>query len=390
MPTPESPEKSASTAPHRIDAQPVAQLPKDVEASMIDGLRDDIKKFNGRTACESGHDIQCIIGTALKFSRGFRQDVMPKNGETASPEEVSRALSEVGRSTFLPRHEVLDVRLLGDRFEVVSGRIDPNSYQSHTYLGREIKTAHVRFAHGIENSMGLSIDNLAMIDPHLIRRDCDNFLNQLPLFALCNSYGAELRAFMRAKRISAQQYYQVAGVGRLLNEELQHARDAVYINARTGNEDGSRSERRQDVLLRPDSQLREILRLDKPGSDLGSVAISEYSSLLGGLVMELDHHLGNNDYDAARLAVVDFLIHQSTRSTVQPGDSIAVIYHIPALALFDGLQRAIPNVETVPHLMSKLFAGSTPRQQVKNCRKIFADLYHKDLWSNEERAQHLS
>lgn len=389
MTTPESHEKSVRTAPHRIDAQPVTPLPKDVEASMIDGLRDDIRKFNGRTACESGHDIRCIIGTALKFSTGFRKDVMPHNGEAASPEEVSRALSEIGRSTFLPRHEVLDVRLLGDRFEVVFGRIDPNSYQTRTYLGREIKTAHVRFSHGIENSMGLSIDNLAMIDPRLIRRDCDNFLNQLPLFALCNPYGAELSNFMRAKRFSAQRYYEVAGLQRLLNEELQHARDAVYINARTGN-DGSRSERRQDVLLRPDSPLREILRLDRPGSDLGSVAISEYSSLLGGLVMELDHHLGNNDYDAARLAVVDFLTHQSTRSTVQPGDSIAVIYHIPALALFEGLQHAMPNVGTVPQLMSKLFAGSTPRQQVENCRKTLADLYHKDLWSNEERAQHVS
>ena len=338
-------------------------------------------------ARDSGHDIRGIVGTARRFFPEVRPELMPANSGAASPREVSNALSEIGRAVFIPRHEVLDVRLLGDSFQVISGKIDRNSYKSVPYLGREIKTAEVRFSHGIESSMGLSLDNLAMIDPQLIRLDCDNFLVQLGTLTDINPFASVLRRLVDAQCISKSDYCKIAGVGRLFNEEMQRTKDAVFINLMTNKEGTAFHERRQEVLLRPHSSLRTVLRLDAPESFMGSAAIAEYSSSLGGLLMELDLYLKHQQYDAAKLAVVDFLTQQSFRSVPSSEGSMFMSYYISALAVFDGLRAAMPNVETVPDMLTALFPGTTPQQQVHGCRRIFAEIYNKDLLPDWERVR---
>ena len=376
---------SAHASSRVSDLQASMPSPEAIGTEMFDGLRADIMQFHRRAACESGHDLSGIIGTVRKFQTGFREAALPRNSEAATPVEVSTVLSEIGRSIFLPRHEVLDVRLLGDAYEIVSGKLDPRSYRSQPYLGREIKTAEVAFSHGVENSMGLSIDNLAMIDPRLIRLDCKLFLEQLPMLAQVNPFARELSNFISARRISKQEYCDVAGIERLLKEELQHAKDALFIDLITKGEDGSSLKRREDVLLRSGSWLNQMLRLDTPESILGSVALSEYSSSLGGLVMELDQYLGKQQHDAAKLAVLDFLTQQAVRAMPPREGSISGIYHIGARALFEGLRKMIPQATDARGLVSGLFAGSTPQQQAQRCRKIFSELHNRDLLPDWER-----
>lgn len=356
-----------------------------IQADIIDGLRTDIMQFHSRAICESGHDIRGIIGTIRKFEMPVRECTLPANSERATPPEVATALSEIGRSVFLPRHEVLDVRLLGDRYEVISGRIDLSSYASLSYLGREIKTAQIRFTHGIENSMGLSIDTMAMIDPHLIRLDCNIFFDRLETLSQVNPFARELHKFITLKRVTKHDYCKVAGLERLLKEEVQHAKDAIFIDRITNEQRKDSGGRHNDALLKPESRLRAMLKFDHSTSNLGSVGISEYSSALGGIIMELEQYIAKQQWDAAKLAVLDFLTQQSFRAVVQRGESIGVIYHIGAKALFEGFEQLMPDVRKAPSLVSRLFAGSTPQQQVQRCRKIFTELHNRDLYADWER-----
>ena len=368
--------------PRHSDEQPSLKVN---EAPILDGLRADIMNFDESAARDSGHDIRGIVGTALRFFPEVRRDMMPADSGAATPKEVSNALSEIGRAVFIPRDEVLDVRLLGERFGVISGKIDPSSYKSIPYLGRQIETAEVRFSHGIENSMGLNLGNLAMTDPHLIRVDCDNFLAQLEFLTPINPFGSVLMRIVEAREISNEECCQVAGLNRLLKEEIQHAKDAVFISIMTEKEGAALHERRQDVLLRPNSPLRQVLCLDTAESVVGSAAVSEYSSSLGGLIMELDQYLKTEHYDSAKLAVVDFLTQQSLRSVPALQGSMSLMYHIAALAFFDRLHEVMPTVETVPDMLTALFPGVTPREQVEGCRRILSEMYSKDLVPDSER-----
>ena len=376
--------------PLRTDSQASMPSPAAIGAEVLDGLRADILQFHQRGACNSGHDLRRIIGTVRKFTTGIREGALPQNIEAATPREVSTVLSEIGRSIFLPRHEVLDVRLLGGRYEIVTGKLEPRSYKSEPYLGREIKTADITFSHGIENSMGLSIDNLAMIDPRLIRLDCTLFLEQLPMLSQVNPFARELRNFIVAKRITKQDYCNVAGLERLLKEEVQHAKDAIFIDLITKGESGSSFKRRDDVLLKPGSWLHQMLRFDTPESILGSLALSEYSSSVGGLVMELKQYLSKQQYDDAKLAVLDFLTQQASRAMPPRDGSISTIYHIGALAVFEGLRQMIPDGKDAGGLVSGLFAGSTPQQQAQRCRKVFSELHDRDLLPDWERKKMLA
>jgi hypothetical protein len=378
--------RSRHVTPQPSDTQPSTPSTLDIQGQILDGLRADIMNFDGAKARRRGHDIQEIIGTALKFSPDVRQAVMPKDSAAASPREVATALSEIGRAAFLPRHELFDVRLLADRFQVISGKIDPNSYKSHTYLGRDIKTAEIRFSHGLENSMGLSFGDLALIDPNLIRLDCNNFLDQLKTVVSVDPFAQVLSGFLDERRVEKQVYYRIAGLERLLKEELQHVKDAVFTNLVTGEVGFGFQDRPQDVLLKPHSPLRGLLSLDQDGSILGSVALAEYSSSLGGLIMELDQYLANQHYGAAQLAVIDFLTQQRFRSFPQPEGSMGEAYQFAALALFDGLEKMLPNTETVTDMLKAIFPESTPEGEVRGCRRFFVELYTKDFWSDSERA----
>jgi hypothetical protein len=98
-------------SPLRTDSQASMLSPAAIGPEVLDGLRADILQFHKRGACNSGHDLRGIVGTVSKFSTGIREGALPQNIEAATPREVSTVLSEIGRSIFLPRHEVLDVLL---------------------------------------------------------------------------------------------------------------------------------------------------------------------------------------------------------------------------------------------------------------------------------------
>ena len=106
--------------------------------------------------------------------------------------------------------------------------------------------------------------------------------------------------------------------------------------------------------------------------------------------MELDEYISKQKYDAVKLAALDFLTQQANRAMPPRSESMAVVYHMGAKALLEGLRVMFPDARDARAVVSRLFAGSTPQQQAQRCRKVFSELHNKDLYADWERRNLLS
>ena len=139
------------------------------------------------------------------------------------------------------------------------------------------------------------------------------------------------------------------------------------------------------------AELRDESPLKKKANSFGKereklhflAAVDEYSGALGGILLQLEHHISIGHYEHALLAFDDFLagkeIGDVVGKTTSAGDA--------AMSFFARLRTLVGNGNETASGLGQELAGDSIKEQATAAQNLLRNLYHLDFWSEEERVK---
>lgn len=359
--------------------------------SKLDALRAEIMTLSNTQNNPGGFDLRPFLERANSIAPGLQYDTLPADCTRATTEQAANLLSEIGRRIFLPFGELLAVDFTG-AFRVCTGSINLGSLKSFEYLGQEIQVADAKIESSAGPSLGITLNNVALIDRGAVYHDSEGMLQGIRS-GYNEPFGHELLEYLEKHNVSKDDYYWIAGYNRIRCEEIQRAKDAIYTSLRLNAPWPLRFFDRGVELLKPTSKWRLLLdpKKDTPEQHFLDATIRRHLAITSGALTAVDTYQLKNLTKPAMIAFLDFLCRQELRARARPSQTAGArfLQWSAADVFFKAVEELHPEASSRERAAKVILQGSDDYERLTHGLRILNNVYEIDFWNDVERAKNL-